>query len=211
MKTTYQIAIIGGTGRAGRYLAKKALESGHSVRMLVRNPEKLTYHDDRIQIIAGDARDVSSIRSLLDGCNVVINAFGQPVKALPLYSEITSNVLTVMNEYGIRRYIGVTGGSINVDGDRKSLINRVAAKLFEILLRKMIMDKKKELTLLMKSDIEWTLVRLPFVVEGSETGIIKENLTDVPGRTMTNEDIAKFLIDQIDDMKYVRKTPCISN
>ncbi|WP_332249118.1 NAD(P)H-binding protein [Paenibacillus zanthoxyli] len=75
----------------------------------------------------------------------------------------------------------------------------------------MITDKKKELALLTKSDIEWTLVRLPFVVEGSETGIIKENLTDVPGRTMTNEDIARFLINQIDDTKYVRRTPCISN
>ncbi|AKG36742.1 NAD(P)-dependent oxidoreductase [Paenibacillus durus] len=211
MKTTHQIAIIGGTGKAGRYLAQKALESGHSVCMLVRNPEKLTSHDDTIQMITGDARDVGSIRSLLDGCNVVINTFGQPVKALPLYSEITSNVLAVMSEYGIRRYIGVTGGSLNVDGDRKSLVNRVASKSFEILFRKMIMDKKKELTLLMRSDIEWTLVRLPFVVEGSETGIIKENLTDVPGRTMTNEDIARFLINQIDDTKYVRKTPCISN
>ncbi|QWU16084.1 Putative NADH-flavin reductase [Paenibacillus sophorae] len=211
MKTSHQIAIIGGTGTAGRYLAQKALESGHRVRMLVRNPEKLTYHDNRIQITVGDARDVSSIRSLLEGCNVVINTFGQPVKALPLYSEITSNVLAVMSEYGIRRYIGVTGGSLNVDGDRKSLINRVASKWFEILLRKMIIDKKKELALLMKSDIEWTLVRLPIVVEGSGTGIMKENLTDVPGRTMTNEDIAKFLISQIDDKKYVRKTPCISN
>jgi len=35
-----KIAIIGGTGKAGRYIASKALEKGYHVRMLVRNPEK---------------------------------------------------------------------------------------------------------------------------------------------------------------------------
>ncbi|MDT3425390.1 putative NADH-flavin reductase [Paenibacillus forsythiae] len=211
MKTSHHIAIIGGTGRAGRHLAYKALDNGHSVRLLVRNPKKWTDDDDKIQIIAGDARNESSIRLLLDGCDAVINTFGQPVKAEPLYSGITRQILAVMNEYGIQRYIGVTGGSLNVEGDRKSWSNRIVSKGFEILFRKMIADKKKELALLMKSGLDWTLVRLPFVVEGAETGTIKEHLTDVPGRTITNEDIARFLINQIDDAKYVRKTPCISN
>ncbi|WP_332107924.1 NAD(P)-dependent oxidoreductase [Paenibacillus sp. URB8-2] len=211
LETLNRIAIIGGTGRAGRYLAQKALESGYHVRMLARNPDKAFIKDDRLQVIAGDARNIQDLRSLLEGCHAVINTFGQPAKDTPLYSSVTHTVLTVMQEYGITRYIGVAGGSLNVQGDRKSFLNRIASTLFYILFGKMIADRKKELDLLMKSDIQWTLVRLPFVVEGLETGHIKENLRDIPGRNITNSDIAKFLVSQVNEMKYVKRTPCISN
>ncbi|MNI74315.1 hypothetical protein D3C81_1611290 [compost metagenome] len=116
-----------------------------------------------------------------------------------------------MNEFEISRYIGVTGASLNIEGDNKKLINRIGAKIFEIFFSKMMIDKKKELNILINSDIEWTLVRLPFVIEGSETGRIKENLTDMEGTRISNADIAKFLITQISDKKYIRKSPFISN
>ncbi|WP_220095161.1 SDR family oxidoreductase [Bacillus sp. 03113] len=206
-----RIAIIGGTGKVGRYIAKKALESGFQVRMLVRNPDKLTYSDDRIELIKGDAQNKTSIRTLIKDCHIVINTLGQPLKDFPIYSSVTSNILNFMGEFGIRRYIGVTGASLNVTGDKKKLVNRIGAKMFELLFSEMIADKKKELTILQNSDVEWTLVRLPFVVEGPETGRIKEKLTDMPGVKISNENIAKFIINQINDKKYLEKTPCISN
>lgn len=43
MKNT--IAIIGGTGRAGRFLVKTAKEEGYRVRMLVRTPKKSLLDD----------------------------------------------------------------------------------------------------------------------------------------------------------------------
>lgn len=211
MEKSYKIAILGGTGKVGRYIAKKALERGFQVRMLVRNPDKLEGSDSRIEIIKGDAQNIDTIRFLLKDCNIVINTLGQPVKDLPLYSSITNNVLLIMNEFGIRRYIGVTGASLNIRGDNKKLLNKIGAKIFEILFPKMMNDKKKELNILINSDIEWTLVRLPFVIEGSGTGHIKENLTDMAGTKITNADIAKFIINEVNNKKYVRKTPFIFN
>ena len=211
MEKFNRIAIIGGTGKVGRHLAMKALDSDYQVRMLVRNPEKLTNYDNRIEILKGDAQDINSISSLLKNCNIVINAFGQPVKELPAYSRLTNNILSIMKEYEMNRYIGVTGASLTIKGDNKSWLNRLGAKMFELLFPKMMKDKKMEHHTLLNSDIEWTLVRLPFVVEDSETGIIKENLTDTPGTKITNADIASFLINQVNDRKYIRKTPFISN
>ncbi len=211
MEDSCRIAIIGGTGKVGYYIAKKALENGFRVRMLVRNPVKLAYNDNRIEIVKGDAQNIDSIRLLLKDCHIVINTLGQPVKDVPIYSSVTANVLSLMKEFAIKRYIGVTGASLNIKGDSKKMINRIGAKIFEVLFPKMMIDKKKELSILLKSDIKWTLVRLPFVIEGSETGVIKENLTDVPGTKITNADIAIFLINQVNDKKYIRKTPFISN
>ncbi|WP_259392017.1 hypothetical protein [Paenibacillus thiaminolyticus] len=48
--------------------------------------------------------------------------------------------------------------------------------------------------LLQNQHLDWSLVRLPFVKEGPCKGNIKVNLYDMPGSSITNSDIAAFLI-----------------
>jgi len=134
------------------------------------------------------------------------------MKEKQIYSKLTENILGVMSDLHMDRYIGVTGGSLTIAGDTKSIINRMGAKIFEIIYSKMMMDKKKEWHLLSHNQvIKWTLIRLPFIVEGNEVGFIKENLRDMPGTKITNRDIATFIINQIENQKYVQKSPFISN
>ncbi|MBP3039807.1 SDR family oxidoreductase [Bacillaceae bacterium Marseille-Q3522] len=204
-----RIALIGGTGKAGRFVAEKALEKGYHVRMLVRNPQKVEIAGERVEIVKGDAQDISAIQTLLKNCDAVINTLGQPNKEKPVYSRVTGNILTVMKEMEINRYITVTGGSLNAPGDKKSLVNKIGALIFQWLYADMINDKKKELQILLKSEADWTLVRLPFITEEPAKGEIKVNLNDMPGMKMTNADIADFLVSQITDERYIRKYPFI--
>lgn len=210
--TTNKIAIIGGTGKVGRHLAERALQNGYQIRMLVRNPAKITFKDEQIEIMQGDVQDLESLRSLLTDCKIVINTFGQPVKDSPIYSHVTKNILEIMKELNLKRYIGVTGGSLTIDGDHKSMLNKIGAKLFEVLYSKMMTDKKKEWHYLQKNKlINWTLIRLPFIADSSEIGDIKESLVDMPGTKITNQDIATFIIQQIEDQKYIHQAPFIAN
>ena len=209
MKNT--IAIIGGTGRAGRFLVKTAKEEGYRVRMLVRTPKKSLLEDPNITLIEGDARDPDVILSLLSGCHAVINTFGQPNKAVPLYSEITALVIQTMKELEIKRYVGVTGGSLDIEGDKKSILNKVGASVFRILYAEMMEDKRKELQLLRKSKLDWTLIRLPFVEENKKSQAIKEDEFDMPGFQISSRDIARFMIEQIHNPSYIGKTPFIAN
>ncbi|KRF59811.1 NADH-flavin reductase [Bacillus sp. Soil768D1] len=212
MDNSYKIAIIGGTGKVGRHIASRALENGYQVRMLVRNPEKLTFRDARIEIVEGNVQNLEDIRKLLKDCQIVINTFGQPLKEKPFYSSVTEKILEVMADLQIDRYIGVTGGSLTTNGDKKKILNRVGAKMFEIIYSNMMIDKKEEWHILNRNKlIKWTLIRLPFIVDGTEIGFIKENLTDMPGTKITNRDIATFIINQIENLKYVQKAPFISN
>lgn len=212
MDNPCKLAIIGGTGKVGCHIATKALQKGYQVRMLVRNPDRLAFRDDRIEVVEGKIQDIETIRKLLKDCKIVINTFGQPLKEIPIYSNVTENILEIMKDLKVGRYIGVTGGSLTINGDKKTVLNRFGAKMFEIFFSKMMDDKKKEWKIFISNKtIEWTLIRLPFVVDGSEVGYIKENLTDMPGTKITNQDIATFIIDQIDNPKYVHKAPFISN
>ncbi|HDR4106992.1 TPA: NAD(P)H-binding protein, partial [Bacillus anthracis] len=76
---------------------------------------------------------------------------------------------------------------------------------------KMMQDKYKELQIIQNSEVDWTIVRLPFVIEGNGIGSIKESLVDMPGIKIQNGDIAPFVIKQINSDRYVGKCPFISN
>ena len=43
----------------------------------------------------------------------------------------------------------------------------------------MMQDKYKELQIIQNSEVDWTIVRLPFVIEGNGIGNIKESLVDM--------------------------------
>lgn len=211
METINKIAILGANGKAGKSLVNEALEKGFQVKILTRNSTNMPITNENIETITGDARDFSSIQELLQGCGAVINAVGQPKNESYIFSTVTKHILKVMQEYKIKRYILISGGSLNFVGDQKGIINKMGAKLFKLFLPKMMQDKYKKLQILQSSDVDWTVVRLPFVVEGNGIGTIKESLVDMPGIKIQNGDIAPFVIKEINSEVYVGKCPFISN
>lgn len=44
----------------------------------------------------------------------MINTFGQPIKETSIYSKVTGNILEVMTDVKIDRYITVSGGSLTI-------------------------------------------------------------------------------------------------
>ncbi|KEK22445.1 SDR family oxidoreductase [Bacillus gaemokensis] len=211
MQKANRIAIIGANGKAGKFLISQALQEGYLIRILTRNPKTIEISHKHLEVVKGDARDISAIRQLLQGCEAVINAVGQPKKESYIFSTVTNYILEIMEEYKIKRYILVSGGSMDVQGDKKSFFNKLGAKLFRLFLSDMMKDKYKELQMIQKSNVEWTIVRLPFVVEGKGIGKIKESIVDLPGMKIKNGDIAPFIIKQINDDTYKQKCPFISN
>ncbi|MBY7120557.1 SDR family oxidoreductase [Bacillus sp. 16GRE42] len=211
MESTNKIAILGANGKAGKFLVNEALEKGYQVKILTRNSNNMTITNENLETIIGDARDFSSIRELLQGCQAVINAVGQPKNESYIFSTVTKHILEAMKEFEIKRYILISGGSLDVTEDQKGIVNKIGATLFKAFLSKMMQDKYKELQTIQGSDVDWTMVRLPFVMEGKSIGNIKESLVDMPGIKIQNSDIAPFVIKQINSERYVGKCPFISN
>ncbi|OOZ81222.1 NADH-flavin reductase [Bacillus cereus] len=211
MESTNKIAILGANGKAGKFLVKEALDKGYQVKILTRNSNNIKITNENIEIINGDARDFASIRKLLKECGAVINAVGQPKNESYIFSTVTKHILEAMKEFEIKRYIVISGGSLNVTGDQKGIVNKIGATLFKVFLSKMMQDKYKELQIIQSSKVDWTIVRLPFVIEGNGIGRINESLVDMPGIKIQNSDIAPFVIKQINSDRYVGKCPFISN
>ncbi|WP_234414312.1 NAD(P)-dependent oxidoreductase [Paenibacillus sp. CAA11] len=150
-----KIALIGGSGKVGRYIPEYAAAQGLQVRMLIRNPAKVSYADSRIELIQGDAQNRESLLETLQGCDVVVNTLGQPEREPnPIYSKVTAELVSVMQELDIQRYMGVTGGSLTLEGDRKSLLDRIGARMFRLLYPVMMEDKAREVRVLQASSLD---------------------------------------------------------
>ncbi|MFZ2174165.1 MAG: NAD-dependent epimerase/dehydratase family protein [Rhodococcus sp. (in: high G+C Gram-positive bacteria)] len=74
-----RVLVTGGTGFIGAWSAKAAVDAGHQVRFLVRDPARLTTSAAEIGLdtsdyAVGDITDGESVRRAMTGCDAVIHA-----------------------------------------------------------------------------------------------------------------------------------------
>jgi hypothetical protein len=71
-----RILIIGATVGTGRQLLVRALEQGYVVRVLVRDPSKLSVEHPHLTVVHGDVLDYSAVEKAVRGQDAVISALG---------------------------------------------------------------------------------------------------------------------------------------
>jgi putative NADH-flavin reductase len=211
MEQKIKIAIIGGTGKSGKYLVKQLIDNNFSLKLLLRNPEKFQIKSSCIETVKGDARFYDSIRLLINGCQAVISTLGQPKGELPIFKEATENVIRVMEELNIQRYILVSGLNVDTPFDQKGPKTKIATDWMCTNFPEATRDRQSEYGLLSKSDLNWTLVRIPLIEQTDERYNMEVSLTDCPGDRISTVDLAQFLIKQLTDDSYIKKSPFIAN
>lgn len=217
MQQNIKIAVIGGTGKAGKYLVKQLVKKGFHLKLLLRTPEKFQLEESihikpsLIELIKGDARYYESVNSLISGCDAVISTIGQPIGEPTIFSQATINVIKAMEEHHIKRYIVTTGLNVDTLLDHKSPNVVAATEWMRVNYPLTTADKQLELDILSASDIDWTLVRLPLIRQTDENLAVKVSLEDCPGEYISATDLALFIIDQLFDNQYIRKSPFIAN
>lgn len=205
------IAVIGGTGKSGKYLVQQLLENNYHLKLLLRNPENFTLQNPLIEIVKGDARDYNSVQNLLKDCKVVISTLGQPAGEESIFSDATGNMIKAMNYYGIKRYIVTTGLNVNTPFDHKNEKVKMATEWMYQNYPKTTADKQKEYELLVVSNLNWTLVRLPLINLTDESFRTETSLEDCKGENISATDLGKFLVSQIDDEALIKQSPFLYN
>src|SRR6266566_3932782 len=73
---TRKLLLLGATGLTGRQLLSQAIEQGHDITALVRDPGKLTVERARLRIATGDATDAGAVEDALEDRDAVLCALG---------------------------------------------------------------------------------------------------------------------------------------
>lgn len=207
-----KIAVFGGTGRTGRRVVDRVLDSGMSVRVLARNPAALGPARDRLSVIAGDVLDPHAVDETLKGADAVLSVFGH-VKGSPptLQTDGTRVIVDGMQRLGIKRIVTLSGGGLRDERDRPKAPDHVITFLLRTLAARVLDDAKGHLQVLRDSGLDWTVVRGPRLTERPGAGTYRVGWVGVgTGTQISRDDLADFIVTQIDDKSFVHALPFVS-
>jgi putative NADH-flavin reductase len=209
---TSKILVLGATGGTGRLIVEQAVARGHDVAVLVRSAEKAK-NLKGAKIIVGDARDEAALRQAVKGRDAVVSALGTPAspfKEVTLLSTATRALVKAMEAENVSRLVAITGiGAGDSAGHGGFLFDKL---IFPLLLRNIYADKDRQEAIVKNSGLAWTLVRPSVLNNKPGRGTIKaiEDLSDFHGGSISREDVAKFVLDQVSADAWLRRSPLIT-
>jgi putative NADH-flavin reductase len=105
-----KVLIIGAPGGKGRILLDEALEQGHEVPALARNPSAVAPRNYRPRVLEGNTLDPEAIEAAVAGQDAVLSALGtRSTKPTTLFSASTANLMGAMKIHGVLRLVCLTG------------------------------------------------------------------------------------------------------
>ncbi|MEU0542334.1 SDR family oxidoreductase [Nocardia sp. NPDC005978] len=206
-----RIALFGATGTLGRVVLTKALEAGHEVTALTRNADNITVSHERLRVVVGDVLDPAAVERTVLGQEAVLVCLGAGRKGV-VRAEGTRIIMAAMERAGVKRLVcQSTLGAGDSHGNLNFLWKYI---LFGLLLRPAMADHNVQEDYVRASNLDWTIVRPSAFTDGPAEGTYRRNFgPDEKGLTLkiSRADIADFLVEQLTDTTYVRRTPAISN
>jgi uncharacterized protein YbjT (DUF2867 family) len=208
-----KLAVFGATGLTGGLVVSQALEDGHEVTALVRDPRRVSLNHPRLTVIGGNPLSSSDVERCIRGADAVIHCLGIGGKGdgapTSLISDSVLVTLTAMEQHGVPRIVCMS--NVGAGGSGSWFANRVVIPVFVRWLRPIIEDKDRMEAGLRQSSVTWCSVRLPNIVEGPERPLRVSADGRGIGLSITAASAARFLLDQATSAELVPSTPSISN
>lgn len=211
-----KLALFGATGSTGLHIIEEALKQGYVLSVYTRDAKKLAALAGKVEVVVGDLQDREAIAKCIQGADAVISALGPnslKVQGDRPVMHGLSNIMATMRQLGVRRLLQVSTASYRDPQDGFVLSSYAGVLFFKVFVRKAYDDIRATGELIANSDLDWTLVRIPFLKDGPATGKIDVGWY---GRTklgskLSRGNLAQFLVQQITDKKFVRAAPGIAD
>jgi putative NADH-flavin reductase len=200
------VLVLGATGSVGRLVVEEALTRGHELTALVRRPEALGARASRVTVVQGDALDTAAVSRAVAGQHAIVYALGAGhVRRTTLFSESMRILLSAMTAADVRRLLCVTGiGAGETKGHGGFLYDRI---LYPLFTRGIYADKNVQEGMIRQSGLDWTIVRPASFRTRVPKGPLRAvtNVNGVTLRTISRLEVATFLLDELEQNRYLRQ------
>src|SRR6266508_6534966 len=166
-ETTMKVTVFGATGRIGEQVVRQALDAGHKVTAVVRDPARFDVSDPALEVVTVPGlTDPEALRPALEGSDAAISGVGpRGRKDGPVAASATRGILRAMEATGVRRLVAVSAVPVGPVPGGESFVNRrILLPLISVFAREVYADLAAMEDEIRRSSTEWTVVRPPKLV-----------------------------------------------
>lgn len=142
----------------------------------------------------------------------MVSALGtgvSPFNQVTLLSTATEALVAEMERLGVRRLVCITGlGAGDGRGHGGFLFDHV---IMPLLLRNAHADKDRQEATVRRSGLDWTLVRPMVLIDAPATNKVEAliDLARVHGGSIPRSDVARFIVGELSERRWLRQKPLI--
>ena len=200
----YKLVIVGANGGIGRQCVEQALQAGHLVTAILRNPAKLAIEHPNLKKVSGDVMQPGAFENHFENQDAVISAIGVAGgfgsdKPTALYSQGNANVLKAMEQKGIKRMFLISASAIEISPVLPFYIRLIEKYVVQKLLKHMYTDLLKMEAVIKSSNISWTIIRPPQLTNQAVTGTYRIAINTFLKNCLkiSRADVAHFIINNV--------------
>lgn len=207
-----KIVLFGATGNVGRRVVSEALQRGHEVVGVVRDPGAVQAPDARVRLVKGDATEAEGVARLVTGADAVVSAISPRPNArglaAPSLVENARALIAGLRRSGVKRVLYVGGaGSLEV-APGQQLVDQPG---FPEAYRAEALEGREALRVWRTeaAGLDWTFLSpAAEIAPGERTGRYRTTsdrlLTDASGRSFISfEDYGVAVLDELEHPRHV--------
>lgn len=202
-----RLTVLGASGRIGRQVVQQALDAGHDVTVLVRDPTRLGEMADQLIVVQGTIADADAVGQAVAGAEAVISALGPDgnrPEQVDLLREGMRHTISAMRRHDVGRIVNLSGAGITAPGERKPILDRIATRIVRRFARHVVAAKQAEYDELAQTDLEWVAVRPALVTDGEPTGRYVSGPDALrPGARISRGNIAHLMLAEAEQPTHV--------
>lgn len=207
-----KITLFGATGGLGREILKQGLQQGHSIKVLVRNPNKIKEQSPLLEIIQADILKENSelLADRLSGSDAVISSLGtgMGLGITKLYSAGTKNIIQAMQQAKIRRLIVVSSSGTDPTTEEPWWYLWLVRRL---LINVYVDQARMEEQIINTNNLEWVIVRPSQLTNGNKQKYrVRLKHNPEKGYQISRADVANFMLKQLEDNTYLNQLPALA-
>ncbi|MEV5968639.1 NAD(P)H-binding protein [Streptomyces sp. NPDC051921] len=203
-----KLTVFGATGGIGQEIVRQALDAGHEVTAVVRDPARFTLTGERLGVFRSDLTDPGALRGAVAGRDAVLSGLGARSRAdAGVATRLTRSVLGAMEAAGTRRLLVVSAAPLGPVPAGQGVTDKAVLAIINSVLKDVYADLREMEAELAASATDWTSVRPPKLTDKPVTGRYRSVVGGNPprGRSLARADVAHAMLAMIDDTATVRQ------
>jgi uncharacterized protein YbjT (DUF2867 family) len=211
-----KMTVFGATGGIGGHVVRQALDAGHKVTAVVRDPARFDVSHPALEVATVPGlTDPEVLRPVLEASDAAISGVGpRGRKDGPVASSTTRGILRAMEASGVRRFVAVSAVPVGPVPEGESFVNRrILLPFISAFARDVYVDLAEMEDEIRRSTTEWTIVRPPKLVNKPLTGKYRTIVGgNVPrGYTISRADVAHLMLRVLEQPETIKQAIGIAN